>query len=153
MEFAPKSVSRIIGTTDGPLNGRAARPSEILSALGAGGMGEVFRARDTRLDRDVALKILAEHVTREPHSRERFEREARAVSRLNHPNICTLHDVGRADVSGLEHQYLVMELVEGETLAARLRRGPLPLDLALGTPSRSPMRWRRPISRVSSIGM
>jgi Tol biopolymer transport system component len=103
----------------------------VIATIGAGGMGKVFRARDTRLDRDVALKILAEHVTREPHSRERFEREARAVSRLNHPNICTLHDVGKADVGGLEHQYLVMELVEGETLAARLRRGLLPLDHAL----------------------
>ena len=115
----------------GPVPGTRLGPYEVIAPIGAGGMGEVFRARDTRLDRDVALKILAGHVTREPHSRERFEREARAVSRLNHPNICTLHDVGSADVSGLEYRYLVMELVEGETLAARLRRGMLPLDQAL----------------------
>jgi Tol biopolymer transport system component len=94
-------------------------------------MGEVFRARDSRLDRDVALKVLAGHVATTPHGRERFEREARAVSRLNHPHICTLHDVGTAEVGGLEHRFLVMELLEGDTLAARLRRGPLPLQDAL----------------------
>ena len=97
-------------------------PYEVLSPLGAGGMGEVYRARDTRLDRTVAIKVLPPHASERPDLRERFEREARAVSSLNHPHICTLHDVGRqGDVD-----YLVMEYVEGETLAARLERGPLP---------------------------
>ena len=83
-------------------------------------MGEVYRARDTRLDRLVALKVLATALTSDPQSRERFEREARAISSLNHPNICVLHDVGHADGA----DFLVMELLEGETLAARLARGP-----------------------------
>jgi len=97
-------------------------PYEITGPLGAGGMGEVYRARDTRLDRSVAIKILPEHLAGAPEVRARFEREAKAVSSLNHPNICTLHDVGHQD--GID--YLVMELLEGETLAARLERGPLP---------------------------
>ncbi len=96
-------------------------PYEILGPLGAGGMGEVYRARDTRLDRSVAVKVLPEHLAATPELRTRFEREARAVSSLNHPNICVLHDVGSQD--GVD--YLVMELVEGETLGARLERGAL----------------------------
>jgi eukaryotic-like serine/threonine-protein kinase len=97
-------------------------PYEIVAALGAGGMGEVYRARDTRLGREVAIKVLPEHLVAQPDVRTRFEREARTISSLNHPHICTLHDVGReGDVD-----YLVMELVEGETLAERLSRGPLP---------------------------
>ena len=95
-------------------------PYEVLAAIGAGGMGEVYRARDTRLDRMVALKLLASSLTSDPQSRERVEREARAISSLNHPNICVLHDVGHADGA----DFLVMELLEGETLAARLTRGP-----------------------------
>src|SRR6266545_1864659 len=96
-------------------------PYEILAPLGAGGMGEVYRARDTRLGRDVAIKVLPQHLSSSPELRARFEREARAVSSLNHPHICTLYDVGRdGDVD-----YIVMELVEGETLAARLERGAL----------------------------
>src|SRR5262245_24764019 len=102
-------------------------PYEILSSLGAGGMGEVYRARDTRLDRTVALKVLPSHLAESPESRQRFEREARAISALSHPHICTLHDVGRED--GVA--YLVMEYLEGETLADRLKRGALPIDLAL----------------------
>ena len=102
--------------------GKRLGPYEILSPLGAGGMGEVYRARDTRLGREVAVKVLPEHLTANPEIRTRFEREARTISGLNHPNICTLFDVGRED----ETDYLVMELVEGETLAERLRRGPLP---------------------------
>jgi len=98
-------------------------PYEILSALGAGGMGEVYRAKDTRLGREVAVKILPSEFSSDPVRRQRFEREARTISGLNHPNICVLHDVGSQD--GVE--YLVMELVEGETLADRLQRGPLPL--------------------------
>jgi Tol biopolymer transport system component len=102
-------------------------PYEILGPLGAGGMGEVYRARDSRLDRTVAVKILPDHLAADPAFRARFEREAKTVSALNHPHICTLHDIG-------EHQgvhYLVMEHLEGETLASRLNRGPLPVEEAL----------------------
>ena len=99
-------------------------PYEILSSIGAGGMGEVYRAKDTRLDRIVAIKILPDHQAGKPELRDRFEREARAISSLNHPHICTLYDVGHQD--GVD--YLVMEYIEGETLAARLVKGPLPLD-------------------------
>ncbi len=99
-------------------------PYEIISPLGGGGMGEVYRARDTRLGRDVAVKILPSSLADSAAARQRFEREARAVSSLNHPNICALYDVGNQD--GVE--YLVMECLEGETLADRLTRGPLPLD-------------------------
>src|SRR6201997_5322987 len=102
-------------------------PYEIVAPLGAGGMGEVYRARDTRLDRSVAIKVLPAHLAEKIEAGERFEREARTISSLNHPNICQLHDVGQQD--GV--RYLVMELLEGETLAARLRRGPLPLEQVL----------------------
>jgi eukaryotic-like serine/threonine-protein kinase len=98
-------------------------PYEILSPLGAGGMGEVYRARDTRLGREVAVKVLPQHLSSNPDVRARFEREARAISSLNHPHICTLHDVGREG----DTDYLVMEMVEGETLAQRLSRGALAL--------------------------
>src|SRR5437867_8437624 len=99
-------------------------PYEILDAIGAGGMGEVSRAKDTRLDRIVAIKILPAHLSSDPVRKQRFEREAKTISSLNHPNICTLHDIGSQD--GVD--YLVMECVEGETLAKRLEKGPLPLD-------------------------
>jgi eukaryotic-like serine/threonine-protein kinase len=102
-------------------------PYEIQAPLGAGGMGEVYRARDTRLDRTVAIKILPAHLSSNPEAKQRFEREARAISSLNHPNICTLHDVGHQD--GVD--YLVMEFLEGETLADRLLRGPLPPEQVL----------------------
>jgi serine/threonine protein kinase len=102
-------------------------PYEILAPLGAGGMGEVYRARDTRLDRTVAIKILPLHLSENPILRQRFEREAKAISSLNHPHICVLHDIGNQD--GI--QFLVMECVEGETLAKRLEKGPLPLEQAL----------------------
>src|SRR6201987_1293916 len=101
-------------------------PYEILSLLGVGGMGEVYRARDTRLERTVAIKILSE-LSYDPARKQRFAREARATSSLNHPNICTLHDIGHHD--GID--YLVMECVEGETLAKRLEKGPLPVDQVL----------------------
>lgn len=104
-------------------------PYEIQQPLGAGGMGEVYRARDTRLDRSVAIKILAPEIAGDPAARARFEREARAIAALEHPNICGIHDVG--EVEGTH--YLVMPLLEGETLAARLARGPVPLDQALKT--------------------
>src|SRR2546426_11121039 len=91
-------------------------PYEIVAPLGAGGMGEVYRARDTRLGREVAIKVLPQHLSASPDVRARFEREARTISQLNHPHICTLHDFGRHDGT----DYLVMELLEGGTLAHRL---------------------------------
>jgi eukaryotic-like serine/threonine-protein kinase len=102
-------------------------PYEIVSPLGAGGMGEVYRARDTRLDRSVAVKVLASHLTLSTEVRQRFEREARTISSLSHPNICTLYDVGREG----ETDYLVMELLEGQSLAQRLENGPLPMEEVL----------------------
>jgi len=128
-------------------------PYEVVGLLGAGGMGEVYRARDTRLGRDVAIKVLAPHLSATLESRARFEREARAISALNHPHICTLYDVGyerpvpaplapgpqpssqgpRSASPGPDEpfHFLVMEYLEGETLAARLDRGPLPLTEVL----------------------
>jgi serine/threonine protein kinase/Tol biopolymer transport system component len=97
-------------------------PYEIQSPLGAGGMGEVYRARDTRLERDVAVKVLPASLSSDPSLRQRLEREAKAVSKLSHPHICTLHDIGHQD----SVDFLVMELVEGETLERRLTKGPLP---------------------------
>ncbi len=102
-------------------------PYEVLSPLGAGGMGEVYKAKDTRLDRSVALKVLPSELARDPSRKARLEREAKAISQLNHPHICTLHDIGAYD--GID--YLVMEYIEGETLADRLKRGALPLEQAL----------------------
>src|SRR5215831_19194788 len=94
-------------------------PYEIQSPLGAGGMAEVYRARDTRLERTVAIKILPAHFSSDPLRRQRFEREAKTISQLNHPHICVLHDIGHQD--GID--YLVMECLEGETLAKRLEKG------------------------------
>ena len=102
-------------------------PYEILSRIGSGGMGEVWRARDTRLERTVAIKVLGSGLADDAALRQRFEREARAISSLNHPNFCTLYDVGRQD--GID--YLVMEHIEGETLASALSRGPLRIDACL----------------------
>ncbi|MGB9075179.1 MAG: protein kinase [Terriglobales bacterium] len=102
-------------------------PYEILAALGAGGMGEVYRARDSRLERDVAIKVLPTNLSTDPPLRQRLEREAKAVSKLNHPHICTLHDIGHQD--GVD--FLVMELVEGETLEQRLLKGSLSSDQTL----------------------
>jgi len=102
-------------------------PYEILAVAGTGGMGEVYKARDTRLDRIVAIKVLPEALLQDPGSRQRLEREARAVSALSHPHICTLYDIGHQD--GVD--YLVMEYLEGETLAERLQKGPLAPDLVL----------------------
>ena len=112
-------------------------PYEIVALIGKGGMGEVYRARDPRLGRDVAIKVSAERFS------ERFEREARAVAALNHPNICTLFDVGP--------DYLVMESVEGPTLGERIQRGPIPLDEALVLPARSPTRSKPRTTKASSI--
>jgi serine/threonine protein kinase/Tol biopolymer transport system component len=109
------------------LPGRRLGPYEILSAIGAGGMGEVYRARDTRLDRIVAIKVLPTHLADRSELRERFEREARTIASLNHPHICTLYDTGHQDGT----DFLVMEHLEGETLAQRLVKGPLPLEQVL----------------------
>jgi Tol biopolymer transport system component len=106
-------------------------PFQIISLIGVGGMGEVYRARDTRLDRQVAIKVLPPLSSVDGAGRERFEAEARAISRLTHPRINTLYDVGAAPVGSTIVPYLVMELVEGETLAARLKRGPVPVRQAL----------------------
>ena len=103
------------------LSGKTLSHYRIGEKIGAGGMGEVYRARDTRLGRDVAIKVLPHDLSATPEVRARFEREARTISHLNHPHICTLHDVGREG----DTDYLVMELIEGETLAHRLGRGAL----------------------------
>lgn len=108
-------------------SGSSLGPYQVLSPLGAGGMGEVYRARDTRLGRDVAIKVLPTDVAGDPERRARFEREARTVAALDHPNICGIHDVGEADGT----HYLVMPLLDGQTLAARLAKGPLPIAQAL----------------------
>ena len=126
----PASVRRqtdIIPATAVLQPGARLGPYEVVSALGAGGMGEVYRARDTRLDRTVAIKVLPETLAADPQFRERFDREARAISQLDHPHICALYDMG--DQAGTA--YLVMEYLEGETLADRLAKGALPLDQAL----------------------
>ena len=106
-------------------------PYEIQSPLGAGGMGEVYRAQDMRLDRIVAIKVLPSHLSSDPELQRRMEREAKAISALQHANICTLYDIGSQDGSN----FLVMEYLEGQTLAERLQKGPLPLDqvLKIGT--------------------
>jgi serine/threonine-protein kinase len=117
-------------------------PHEILSAVGAGGMGEVYKARDTRLDRTVAIKVLPAALAADPQFRERFDREARAISQLTHPHICTLYDVGQAEIRSAQEvaqgfspadrvDYLVLEYLEGETLAARIEKGALPTSQAL----------------------
>src|SRR6266567_4516296 len=102
-------------------------PYEVLSPLGAGGMGEVYKARDTRLERTVAIKVLPSRLSSSLEVRQRFEREAKTISALSHPHVCALYDVGNQD--GVE--YLVMEYLEGETLAGRLANGPLPLERTL----------------------
>src|SRR5262245_53976642 len=102
-------------------------PYEILSPLGAGGMGEVYKARDTRLERTVAIKVLPQRLSSSPEVRQRFEREAKTISQLSHPHICALYDVGRES----ETEYLVMEYLEGETLSERLGKGALPLEQTL----------------------
>lgn len=116
-------MARLMGLSAGTKLG----PYEVESALGAGGMGEVYRGRDTRLERTIAIKILPAHLSSSAELRARFEREARAISSLNHPHICQLYDVGSQDGTS----FLVMEFLEGESLADRLRKGPLPLKQAL----------------------
>ena len=108
-------------------SGTCLGPYEIVAPIGAGGMGEVYRARDTRLERTVAVKVLRMHLSSSPESRQRFEREARTISQLSHPHICALYDVGREG----ETEYLVMEYLEGETLADRLLKGALSTEQVL----------------------
>jgi serine/threonine protein kinase len=105
--------------------GRVLGPYTITSLLGRGGMGEVYRARDPRLDRDIALKLLPAAWASDPERRARFEREARAAAALSHPNICTIHDVGEAD----GRLYIAMELLEGATLGDCLATGPAPMAI------------------------
>jgi hypothetical protein len=123
LAFFPQGSNLVMTITPGTQLG----PYSIVALLGAGGMGEVYRARDTRLGRDVAIKVLSPDHSAKPEARARFETEARMVSALSHPHICTLHDVGRQ----ADTYYLVMELVEGETLAQRLARGSMPIREAL----------------------
>src|SRR3979490_2139387 len=108
-------------------SGARLAPHEILSAIGAGGRGEVYKARDTRLDRLVAIKILPAALAADPQFRERFDREARTISQLDHPHICTLYDVGDQDGQA----FLVMQHLEGETLEHRLKKGALTINEAL----------------------
>ena len=125
-------------------------PYEIIAPLGAGGMGEVYRARDTRLDRTVAVKVLTGALAADSEARQRFEHEARAIAALNDPHICTIHDVGRHG----ELDYLVLEYLEGETLADRLRRSPgLPLDERSRSRSRSATRSTARTAPASSIAI
>src|ERR1700680_4532739 len=123
--------SGFLGLSDGEFDalpsGTRLGPYEILAPLGEGGMGKVYKARDTRLDRLVAIKLLQADIADRPELQERFEREARTIASLNHPHICTLYDIGHQDNAG----FLVMEYLEGETLAQRLESGPLPLEEVL----------------------
>src|SRR6516225_9766175 len=105
---------------------------EITALLGKGGMGEVYRARDAKLKRDVAIKILPDEFSRDPSRVSRFQREAEVLASLNHPNIAAIYDLEEASGS----RYLVLELVEGETLADRIARGPIPVEEALGVAKR-----------------
>ena len=132
--FLETPATALLGDTEAAdLAGTRLGPYQLEARIGAGGMGDVYRARDCRLDRVVAIKVLPASTADDEPSRKRFEREARAVAALNHQHICTLHDVGAAEVSsGLGHvHYLVMEFLDGETLAGRLTRGALPVAMAL----------------------
>ena len=126
-------VATVAAWPDESLEGEQFGPYRLAARIGGGGMGEVYRARDTRLDRTVAIKVLLSHVAVDGPARERFEREARVVAGLNHPHICTLYNIGvhRRSSDGHSVPYLVMEYLSGETLADRLATGPLPLDDAL----------------------
>jgi serine/threonine protein kinase len=112
-------------------------------------MGEVYRARDTRLERTVAVKVLPEHLSKSPEVRQRFEREAKTISQLSHPHICALYDVGHEG----ETEYLVMELLEGETLLDRLVKGPLPLEQTLRFGTEIADALDKATGRASSIAI
>ena len=139
---AAESASASLGED---LTGRTLGSYRLDAAIGAGGMGQVYRATDTRLNRTVAIKVLPASLAEDPQFRARFDREAKAIAALNHPHICTLHDVGHHD--GVS--YLVMELVDGVSLATRLERGAPRSTRRCATRPRSPTRWRRPIGRGS----
>ena len=138
---SPSEAERYDNAPAMDLEGVQIGPYRLDARIGAGGMGEVYRARDTRLGRAVAIKVLPSHVADDLQARERFDREARAIATLNHPHICVLHDVGEATVPANQSlskppephtvRYLVMELLEGETLATQLSRGALPIDEAV----------------------
>ena len=121
---------------------------EILGPLGAGGMGEVYRARDTRLGREVAIKVLPAEVASDPSRLKRFEKEARSASALNHPNIVTIYDIGTTD----SVSWIAMELVDGKTLRELLFPGPLPSSGCSRLPRRSPTAWRGRTRRGSCTG-
>jgi serine/threonine protein kinase len=122
---------------------------QILGKLGEGGMGEVYRARDPRLDRTVAIKVLPPHLSTSSEARQRFEREARTVSQLSHPHICAIYDVGRDGHAA----YLVMEYIEGEVLADRLAKGPCRSTRRCASAPSLPTRWKRHTGTASCIGM
>ena len=126
------------------LPGKRLGPYEILSAIGAGGMGEVYSAKDTRLDRIVAIKVLPTHLADRSELRERFEREAKTIASLNHPHICTLYDIGHQDGT----DFLVMEYLEGETLAQRLIKARCRWSKCCNTRSRLRMRWTKLIAKA-----
>jgi serine/threonine protein kinase len=127
------------------ISGAKLGPYEIVSSLGAGGMGEVYRARDTRLDRTVAIKILPTHLSSSSELNARFRREARAISSLNHPYICHLYDIGSQDGTA----YLVMEYLEGETLAQRLRKGAIRSGRRCSMGCKSRKHWQQRIVQAS----
>jgi len=124
---AMEEVARQLKEEPPSFIGRQLGPYQILGLLGAGGMGEVYKAKDTRLNRTVAIKVLPKHLAERKGLRQRFEREARAIAGLNHPHICALYDIGSH--TGVD--FLVMEYLEGEQLNERLKKGPLPLELLL----------------------
>ena len=124
-------------------------PYEIQSPLGAGGMGEVYRARDTRLGRDVAVKVLPEHLSSNPELKLRLDREAKAISSLNHPHICILHDVGSQN--GMD--FLVMEHLDGETLADRLQKVRCRWTRRCASQFKSLMLWTKPMRAAWSIAI
>src|SRR5262249_8944293 len=126
---AMQEIARELKDESPSLVGVQLGPYQVLGVIGAGGMGEVYKARDTRLNRTVAIKVLPRYLSERADLRQRFEREARAIAGLNHPNICALYDVGREE--GID--FLVMECVEGETLSQRLRKKPLPTEQLLRT--------------------
>ena len=119
---AMQMAAEKLATEPASLLGRKLGPYQVQVLLGSGGMGDVYRARDTRLNRIVAIKVLPRHLLERSDLRQRFEREARAIASLDHPHICALYDIGREDTI----DFLVMQYLDGETLSQRLRKGPLP---------------------------
>ena len=123
-------------------------PYEIVGQLGEGGMGQVYKARDTRLDRSVAIKVLSDQISHDPQFKDRFQREARVISQLEHPNICSLYDVGEGGMF-----YLVMQYLEGDTLAAALATGPMSVNTAMKIALEVAARSRKRTGRASCIAI